>query len=119
MIVLHEDEIEWDFRNLNWRIPRSGKGLLFDHLLVKMLLNIHSTLLMGRMGRFESNFMTYVLPTNGKLVDRASRYVKWLLSNRGAPVPPDEVVVTELFRQLENLGDQESVVIKTADALSR
>lgn len=119
MIGLHEGEIEWNFRNLNWRIPRSGKGLLFDHLLVKMLLNIHSTLLMGRMGRFESNFMTYVLPTNGKLVDRASRYVKWLLSNRGAPVPPDEVVVTELFRRLENLGDQESVVIKTADALSR
>lgn len=118
-ITMDDREISWDFRNLNWRIPRSGKGLLFDHLLVKMLLNVHSTLLMGRMGRFESNFMTYVLPTNGKLVDRASRYVKWLLGNRGVPLPPDEAVITELFRQLENLGDQESVVIKTANALAK
>ncbi len=117
-ITMSDAAIMWNFRECEWSIARSGKGLLFDHLLVKMLLNIHSTLLMGRMGRFESNFMTYVSPTNGKLVDRASRYVKWLLQNKGVAVPPDDVVVKELFRQLENLGDQESVVIKTATALA-
>lgn len=117
-ISMSDAAVEWNFRDCRWSIPRSGKGLLFDHLLVKMLLNIHSTLLMGRMGRFESNFMTFVSPTNGKLVDRASRYVKWLLANQGRPVPSDDVVVTEIFRQLQNLGDQESVVIKTAAALA-
>ena len=42
--------------------------------LLKMLLNQHSTLVMGRLGRYESNIMTWVSPNNGKLVDRAARY---------------------------------------------
>ena len=30
---------------------------------------------MGRMDRYYSNIMTYVKPTNYKLIDRAARYV--------------------------------------------
>ena len=33
---------------------------------------------MGRMDRYYSNIMTYVKPTNYKLIDRASRYVQFL-----------------------------------------
>ena len=84
-----------------------------------MLLNIHASLVMGVLGRFRSNFMTYVMPTNGKLVDRAARYVKWVLENDGLPVPDDEKIVLELFRQLENIGDRDSVVLKTAAQLGR
>jgi N-acetylmuramic acid 6-phosphate etherase len=39
------------------------------------MLNNVSTLIMGRMNRYLSNIMTYVKPTNYKLIDRASRYV--------------------------------------------
>lgn len=114
-----EKQIHWGFEGVEWNWTGFGRGPLYDHLSLKMLLNIHSTLLMGLLGRFESNFMTYVMPTNGKLVDRASRYVKWLLTNRGGPVPPDAEVVLALFQQLEHLGNGESVVLKTAQALSR
>ncbi|MGE0763865.1 MAG: hypothetical protein AB7N80_11355 [Bdellovibrionales bacterium] len=118
-VHLKQDHIELHFRDQQLKLPRFGRGLLFDHLLLKMVLNIHSTLLMGRLKRFESNFMTYVMPTNGKLVDRSTRYVKWLLQNQNVPLPSDQVVVTELFRQLQNLAERESVVLKTADALIR
>lgn len=48
--------------------------LLLRHLYLKCCLNLHSTLVMGRLGRFESNLMTWVKPSNFKLVDRAARY---------------------------------------------
>ena len=48
---------------------------LSHHSLLKILLNNASTLIMGRMDRYFSNIMTYVKPTNYKLIDRAARYV--------------------------------------------
>lgn len=117
-IAMADNEVTWSFEGKTFKFPRFGRHVLYDHLILKMLLNIHSTLVMGKMGRFESNFMTYVTPTNGKLVDRASRYVKWLLELRGGKVPSDEQVVRELFNQLEKLKEGESVVVKTADHLA-
>jgi len=48
---------------------------LCHHSIMKMALNNLSTIIMGRMNRYESNIMTYVKPTNYKLIDRATRYV--------------------------------------------
>ena len=48
---------------------------LFKHLVLKMILNTHSTLIMGRLGRYEGNVMTYVRASNNKLIDRAIRYI--------------------------------------------
>ena len=53
-----------------------GMPELFQHLLLKQMLNIHSTLVMGRLGRYQNNLMTWVTPSNGKLVDRATVYNK-------------------------------------------
>ena len=39
------------------------------------MLNSLSTIAMGRMGRYYSNIMTYVKPTNYKLIDRSARYI--------------------------------------------
>ncbi len=36
---------------------------------------------MGRMGRYYSNIMTYVKPTNYKLIDRSARYILILRPN--------------------------------------
>ncbi len=118
-ILQDGEQIHWVLENREWKWKVFGRGALYDHLLLKMTLNIHSTLLMGLLGRFESNFMTYVMPTNGKLVDRAARYVKWLLTNRGQSLPSDEELVFELFQQLDRLGNGESVVLKTAQVFSR
>ncbi len=67
--------------------------LLVRHLLVKTALNLQSTLVMGRLGRFESNLMTLVRPSNHKLVDRAARHVQHRhLQRTGRPLPyPDAV----------------------------
>jgi N-acetylmuramic acid 6-phosphate etherase len=55
-----------------------GKGLachFLDNLLLKMYLNAVSTLIMGRLGRYQGNVMTYVRATNFKLIDRVARNV--------------------------------------------
>lgn len=51
---------------------------LSHHSLVKILLNSLSTIIMGRLNRYYSNIMTYVKPTNYKLIDRAARYIMLL-----------------------------------------
>lgn len=55
-----------------------SKCRLSHHSLLKILLNNLSTLIMGRMDRYQSNIMTYVRPTNYKLIDRSARYVMML-----------------------------------------
>jgi N-acetylmuramic acid 6-phosphate etherase len=87
------------------------------HTLLKMLLNQHSTLVMGRLGRYESSIMTWVSPTNGKLVDRAARYIRHLLSDRGVDRSYEDVVV-ELFRQRALADTNESVVMKVVDSVA-
>lgn len=67
------------------------------HLILKMLLNMHSTLLMGLMGRYESNVMTYVRPSNNKLVDRCVRYATQLLKEKEVEVSYEDLVL-ECFR---------------------
>ena len=49
--------------------------LLFQvrqHMAVKVLLNAHSTCIMGRLGRLVGNTMTNVSPSNLKLIGRAT-----------------------------------------------
>jgi N-acetylmuramic acid 6-phosphate etherase len=72
---------------------QTGKlSLLHEHLLLKMILNIHSTLVMGRLGRYESNLMTWVRASNNKLIDRAARYVLLLLEKDGISCSYDHVI---------------------------
>jgi N-acetylmuramic acid 6-phosphate etherase len=108
--------IELTLNDQTCRWPQAAEGLLFDHLLLKMALNMHSTLIMGRLHRFEGNFMTWVYPTNGKLIDRATRYVLLWLERHGKSVPYD-VAVRQLFAKLEDLQPNESIVLKTAKSL--
>jgi N-acetylmuramic acid 6-phosphate etherase len=67
-------------------------NFLSAHLVLKMALNNLSTLVMGRLDRYESNLMTWVRASNNKLVDRTVRYVDTLLKQRGITVPYEELV---------------------------
>jgi N-acetylmuramic acid 6-phosphate etherase len=91
---------------------------LFHHTLLKLLLNSHSTLLMGRMGRFESNVMTWVRATNGKLVDRATRYVQTLLVEQGLR-PPYLDVVEEIYQWQNDILPTESLVLKVVEEFKK
>jgi N-acetylmuramic acid 6-phosphate etherase len=72
---------------------------------------------MGRIGRFESNVRTWVRPSNNKLVDRAIRYVEFLLEQQDVKVFSYQDVCYQLFAEVERLGEGESVVLKTVAAL--
>jgi N-acetylmuramic acid 6-phosphate etherase len=91
---------------------------LQQHLLLKQMLNIHSTLVMGRLGRYRNNLMTWVSPTNHKLVDRAARYVGHLLAESGRPDVTYETIVRRIFAELNRVPAGESVVLATVRSLS-
>lgn len=111
------DGISFRLRGLEHRERLNGSPELFQHLLLKQLLNIHSTLVMGRLGRYENNLMTWVTPTNGKLVDRAARYVQHLLSHAGGTDPSYEEVVRQLFAEMDRARPDESIVLRTCHSL--
>lgn len=86
--------------------------LLCEHLLIKCALNVSSTLIMGRLGRFKSNLMLYVRPTNKKLIDRSIRYVRILLEDEGIKSTYDEVCYA-LLETFDELPPNEPVVLRT------
>ena len=59
-------------------VPVPPTDLLLDgvtRVAVKLVLNAVSTCTMVRLGRVMGNFMVWVVPSNLKLIDRATRYV--------------------------------------------
>lgn len=112
-------EMVFRFDGLEGRIPVGGLHLLQEHLLLKMLMNMHSTLIMGRLGRYHGNIMTWVRPSNLKLIDRSARYVQMLLEREGIAAFSYEDIVRQCFAEMETLAVNEPVVLKTFDALRR
>ena len=91
-----------------------GEDPLFNHLMVKMLLNAHSTLIMGLLGRYEGNVMTWVRASNNKLIDRAARYVLQLLKQKNKTASY-EAVVEKIFEEMEIVNDNEPVVLRVLE----
>jgi N-acetylmuramic acid 6-phosphate etherase len=112
------DAIRWRLGDLRLDVPIVGLSPLFQHLVLKILLNTHSTLMMGRCGRFQGNVMTWVRPTNGKLIDRAVRYVQYLLESYSEHRFRYEEICRALFRSMESLTADESVVLSTFERLT-
>lgn len=60
-------------------VPVPRTGFLLDgitRVCVKVLLNTLSTCTMVRLGRVMGNYMIWVVPSNLKLIDRATRYIR-------------------------------------------
>lgn len=112
-IFRHKDTILWRLQDIERSIilPESTFAL-FEQTLLKMLMNIHSTLVMGRLDRYRGNMMTWVYPTNGKLIDRASRYVQALLAEDGYTFSYADVV-TAIFEIKKRISGNQSVVLET------
>lgn len=111
-------EMTWEFDGLKECIELDPDIPEFHaHLLLKMLINIHSTLVMGRLGRYLDNLMTYVKPSNNKLIDRSVRYVRLLAQRRTGKLPGYERVTRMLFEEREKLQPGEPIVLKTLAAL--
>lgn len=91
-----------------------GEEPLFNHLMVKMLLNAHSTLIMGLLDRYQGNVMTWVRPSNNKLIDRAARYVQQLLKLQDLEASYEEVV-QKIFEEVEKAHENEPVVLRVLE----
>jgi N-acetylmuramic acid 6-phosphate etherase len=118
-IGLAGDHLCLRFRDNEEHFPISDQTALFAHLTAKMLLNIHSTLVFGRLGRFEGNLMTWLYPSNGKLVDRAARYTQILLEQRGYSEFDYDSIVRAQFACKADLSPEQSIVHRTVERLIR
>jgi N-acetylmuramic acid 6-phosphate etherase len=102
-------EFELDDCKCSWNFEKLD--LLGIHIILKILLNTHSTLVMGRLGRYESNIMTWVRPSNNKLIDRTIRYISILLKRDQIEMDYRDICI-ELFKQIECASRDEALVLK-------
>jgi N-acetylmuramic acid 6-phosphate etherase len=109
-IHLTEKMIEWRREDFTWKQFITSSDPLLVHLELKMCLNIYSTLMMGRCGFYLDNIMSWVRPSNFKLIDRASRYVIQLAKTRGHELNYEDVA-GEVILELEKNPD-DAVVIR-------
>lgn len=104
------NSILFSLKDQSYQLPLGELNFLSAHLVLKIVLNNLSTLVMGRMDRYESNLMTWVRASNNKLVDRAVRYVDTLLKQKGIEVPYEELVHA-CFRIKDQIPRDQSLVL--------
>jgi N-acetylmuramic acid 6-phosphate etherase len=81
--AVHAAASTWAPEAVALGLPVPESDLLLDGVTragLKMLLNAVSTCTMVRLGRVMGNFMVWVVPSNLKLIDRATRYIQRLTS---------------------------------------
>jgi N-acetylmuramic acid 6-phosphate etherase len=84
---------------------------LLEQLLVKMILNTHSLMVMGLLGRYEGNVMTWVRASNGKLIDRTVRYLDFLIEKRGLQNPGRSRLLEMIFEEIKHIGPNDAMVL--------
>lgn len=103
----------FDFANNSILFKTPFEKMIYREIALKTYLNIHSTALMGILERYQGNVMTYVRPSNLKLIDRSIRYISELLNHK---ISEDKIIDT-LFEQLDYLDSDESIVMKVVKIL--
>lgn len=117
-----EDQLLFELDDVQVFFPvpmlEGREDLLASHLILKMLLNMHSTLMMGLMGRYESNVMTWVRPSNYKLIDRTVRYASQLLQERGITISY-EALVRKTFEIVGEGVSERPIVLRLVEEFGR
>ena len=75
---VRERAAKWNTNSIPVLVPCPATDFLLDGVTragAKMLLNALSTCTMVRLGRVIGNYMIWVVPSNLKLIDRATRYI--------------------------------------------
>jgi N-acetylmuramic acid 6-phosphate (MurNAc-6-P) etherase len=92
-----------------------------EQLLIKCLMNAHSTCVMAKVGRVTGNLMVYVRPSNGKLVDRCARYVQRVLAmtETGLQVKYDDALRAVSAVSAPGADPQPCVVLAACEWLKR
>ncbi|HNW57363.1 MAG TPA: hypothetical protein PKM69_06290 [Bacteroidales bacterium] len=111
-IVYKDNGIDFSLENEHHFLKTPFTNPLFTHLVLKMILNSHSTLIMGRLGRYEGNVMTFVRASNNKLIDRAIRYIDLILKNKKITLSYSDLAHV-LFDMIEVTSADQSIVLAT------
>ena len=106
-----KNEISFSLNQLSHIVSLKNLNFLSAHMVLKMQLNNLSTLIMGRMDRYESNLMTWVRASNNKLVDRSVRYVDILLRKKGIEISYEDLVLA-CFRLKDQTPRDQSLVLR-------
>jgi N-acetylmuramic acid 6-phosphate etherase len=121
--VHHRFRINFDGRAIHFSLGDEKQTMdtpfsdpILIHLLLKMILNTHSTLVMGRLGRYEGNIMTFVRASNNKLIDRAIRYIDLILKNKNITIPYNTLAYL-LFEMMEKTPVDSSIVLATVQEI--
>ena len=112
-----DNKIKITFRGRTVLFDISGLNPLFEQLFLKLLLNTASTLMLGRLGFFEGNLMTSLYPSNSKLIDRAIRYIDFLVNVKTGKKLPYNSIADYMFEELKKLKPNESIVIRTVEKI--
>lgn len=112
------NEIHFELNQLKHTLSLGNLNFLSAHLVLKILLNNLSTTIMGRMGRYESNLMTWVRASNNKLIDRAVRYATTLLLKKGIEVSYEDLVHA-CFRLKDQIPRDQALVLKMVEEFER
>lgn len=108
------DTVCFQLNNHLWNVRLPELDFLSEHIIVKMLLNIHSTLVMGRLGRYEGNLMTWLRSSNNKLVDRTIRYAGIILERKGIKADYEEVC-RACFEEMATIRPDQPIVLHTVE----
>jgi N-acetylmuramic acid 6-phosphate etherase len=117
-IFLNRQSIDFILNKESYKLKTPFKCPIFTHLVLKMILNIHSTLIMGRLGRYEGNVMTYVRASNNKLIDRSIRYIDMILKSKNISISYNDLCYL-LFEMLEVTQADKSIVLATVTEAER
>lgn len=109
--------ISFKFDNHDFSFNAKELPPLFEQLLLKLILNTSSTIVMGRLSLYNGNLMTSLYPSNSKLIDRAIRYIDFLLKMNYKINISYETIANNMFTELEILQPGESIVNKTVAKL--
>lgn len=107
----------------------SSRDPLIRQSQMKYALNLQSTLAMGRIGRFHGNLMTFVRPTNNKLIDRALRTLRALAQTEAQATGnvrlrdlvfshDDEPFLNAIFQAVDTVSPDEPVTLKALRILT-
>lgn len=111
-------DLSFEFLDEKKVISLKGRHFLSVHMILKMLLNNLSTVIMGRIGRYESNLMTWVRSSNNKLIDRSVRYAQTLLKQKGIDADYEELVRL-CFDLKDNISRDEPLVMLMVERMKK
>ena len=103
-------DINLDDTTISFDLPNDT---IYKTIIYKLILNSHSTLMMGSLGFFSGNMMLSLKPSNFKLIDRAIRYSQFIL-NKTLDLSYHEVAEI-VFKEIEKLQPGQSIVKQVVD----